>query len=311
MNEPHNVFFIQKGIKNRQILAFFCLFWGIQVNAQVGLSADSNHVETGNLLALYVDVPEGMGPPDTLQLAQWSAVIDPKNILNQSPWMPTGTAFRKTISVLFFEADTILIPPLPLLFSGGDTLFTNGLNIVVMATPAPEQLTDMAPIKEIHREPTLWVDYLPWILGGLAVLGIIGLFFWLANGRAAAKIKHRSIAIPAHELALKKLQVLAQKDLINKGLVKEYYTELTDILREYLANRFEIPAIESTTEETIQALSSTAFPTADTPMLEYVLSQADEAKFAQWVPADSFYTESWAFTHKIIAESRPKTQSPT
>lgn len=289
-------------------LVFFGMFDG---NAQVSLSADSNHVETGNLLALYVTVPMAQGQPDTLQLSPWNAVIAPSNVLNQSTWTRTSTSFRKTISVLFFEADTILIPALPLVFSGKDTIFTNSLTIVVRATPAPEELTDMAPIKEIHREPTLWVDYLPWILGSLLVLGMIGLFFWLANRRAAAHIKHRNIAISAHELALKKLQILAQKDLINKGLVKEYYAELTDILRAYLANRFEVPAMESTTEETIQALLSTSFPASDIPMLEYVLSQADEAKFARWMPADSFYAESWAFTHKIIAESAPKTQSPT
>ena len=138
-----------KRIKKSPFLILLTLFSWAQLSAQVKLSADSNHVETGNLFALHLDIPLAKGKPDTLLIAPWNFVIGAENIRRQTAWTQTGATFRKTILVLFFEADTVQIPALPLLFSGSDTVFSNPLQIIVTATPAPEDLRDMAPIKDI------------------------------------------------------------------------------------------------------------------------------------------------------------------
>lgn len=283
----------------------------LQVSAQAELRADSNHVETGNPFVLHLRLPVGLGKPDSLRLEAWSNFIPVQNIIDQTKWQQAGAFLLKDLTVLFFDEDSLQVPALPIVLLNGDTVFSDPLEIIVTATPSPDDLNDMAAIKDIHREPTSWTDYLPWLLGILGVLALLGLLYWLAKRRAEAKIQSRNIQIPAHELALRKLEVLVQKNRIMHGLVKEHYAELTFILREYLENRFGIPALESTTEETVAKLKHQEFPTHLNRNLQGLLEQADLAKFAQWIPVESFHAEALEIARQIILETRQETDLPS
>jgi hypothetical protein len=273
------------------------------MQAQIEILVDSNHVETGNPYSLHLRIPANLGQPDSLRYYAWGIVLPPENIVKQTEWQSDGQFLNTTLTALFFEEDTLQLPPLAVSFQNGDTLFTQPLQVIVHATPSPDDLNDMATIKDIHREPTIWTDYLPWILGGLGVLGILFFLFWLAKRQKAAKIWSRSIELPPHELALKKLEVLAQKQLTSKGFVKEHYAELTFILREFLEKRFGIPALESTTEETLLHLGNLEFSTEQSMALQTLLEQADLAKFAKIIPPESFHAEALETTKTIIQQS--------
>lgn len=281
------------------------LFWAQKLEAQVALRSDSNHVETGNPFKLHLQVPKAMGRPDSLGFAAWQEVLPLQNIVSQTEWQSDGAFWGKTLTALFFDEDSLTIPPLPIAFKSGDTLFSNPLEVVVTATPSPDDLNDMAPIKDIHREPPHWTDYLPWVLGGLLVLGVLWLLYWLANRQSKTRLLSRTLEVPAHELALKKLDVLASKQLAFNGMVKEHYAELTFILREYLEKRFAVPALESTTEETLRYLKRSEFPSHLSNALQTLLEQADLAKFAKIVPPESFHLEAVETARKIIQETKP------
>ena len=169
-------------------------------------------------------------------------------------------------------------------------------------------ILDMTGIKDIRREPATWVDYLPWALAIAGLILLILLVSWLM-GRAQQKKRQaalsRSVGLPPHELASKKLDVLAQKQLWDKGLMKEYCAELTFILREYLEKRYPVPALESTSEEILDHLMRTDFPEGLRPALHELLTKADLVKFAKATPPESFHKESMAFARKIIAETKP------
>jgi hypothetical protein len=106
-------------------------------------------------------------------------------------------------------------------------------------------------------------------------------------------------------LALKKLRVLAQKALWRSGAVKEHCAELTFILREYLEKRYEVPALESTSEELLSRLKSTDFPMELRPDLENILAQADLAKFAKAIPPEEFYLYSLDFAQALVTQTIP------
>jgi hypothetical protein len=144
-------------------------------------------------------------------------------------------------------------------------------------------------------------------MGVLAVLALLWLFYTLALRRQKARLLSRSMALPPHELALKKLDALRQKNRIAAGQVKEHYAELTDILREYLEKRFEIPALESTTHETVQALQGLEFPNPLIAPLQQLLEQADLAKFARSIPEESFYESSFSLARQLILDTQPIT----
>jgi hypothetical protein len=290
----------------RIILKMRVLFWcllTVQVQAQVELRADSNYVETGNSLVLHLRFPAHLGKPDTLNFDVWRGVLPEQNIVNQLDWELEGSFLTKKLTAVFFDEDSLEIPALPISLRKGDTIYSNSLQIIVIATPSPDDLNDMASIKDIHREPVHWTDYWPWILGALGVFALVGLFYWMANRKQKSKIQSRSIESPPHELALKKLQALSVKQLTVNGLVKEHYAELTFILREYLEKRFGIPALESTTEETLGYLKKPDLDSSVLRELQTLLEQADLAKFAKIIPPESFHIESLELSRKIILQT--------
>ncbi|MBC7775147.1 MAG: hypothetical protein H7246_06875 [Phycisphaerae bacterium] len=294
---------IQTSRKLQTFGKFCALCSALQAQAQAELRADSNHVETGNPFALHLRLPAALGKPDSLSFGVWSNLLPPQNIVSQTEWQSDGKFFNKTLTVLFFDEDSLELPPLLIVLHKGDTAYSNSLPIIVTATPSPDDLNDMASIKDIHREETRWTDYWPWMLGGLGVLGLVLWLYWLANRQPQTKIQSRTIETPAHELALKKLDVLSQKKLIVNGFVKEHYAELTFILREYLEKRFGIPALESTTEETLGYLKNRNVPTQMSEQLQTLLEQADLAKFAKIIPPESFHAEAMERSRKMILET--------
>ena len=287
-----------------------CCCFALQLQAQAELQTDSNHVETGNPFVFQLRIPATLGKPDSLSFSAWENILPVANIIDQTDWQTDGSFFHMTFTALFFEEDSLQLPPLPIALRHGDTVYANPLQFVVTATPSPDDLNDMAPIKGIHKEPTYWTDYWPWILGVAGVLALLGVLFWMANRKPKTSILSRSIEISPQELALKKLNVLALKKLASNGFIKEHYAELTFILREYLEKQFGIPALESTTEETLGYLKNRDFPKHLARALQSLLEQADLAKFAKIIPPESFHAEALELSRQIIFQTRVHPEPP-
>jgi hypothetical protein len=300
-------------LKNLLIVCFlfaYALLTQLVAQGEASIISDSNQVETGNPLVLHFKVPV-LSRPDTLNFSAWAEYISPKNLLSKTDWTRDQNSFVCDVSLIFFDADTFSLPPLVITHSGSDTFLTNTLEINVYPTPASEDLNDMAPIKDIIVEPTLWSDYLPlaaMILGALLVLYL--LYRWM-NQSKKVKIRNRELEQPAHILALKKLHALQQQGLWEKGAIKEYCASLTFIIREYLEKRYKVLALESSSTELLAQLkSSVEFPDELRNTLRDVLTEADLAKFAKAIPADTFYEQSMNFAQELVRRSIPK-EEPT
>ncbi|MDL2262094.1 hypothetical protein LJC11_01160, partial [Bacteroidales bacterium OttesenSCG-928-I21] len=90
---------------------------------------------------------------------------------------------------------------------------------------------------------------------------------------------------PAHSIALRKLEKIRNEKIWIKGHIKEYYVQVTDVIREYIENRFEINAMEMTTREIMTSFSDTEYlNTDDTQKLSQMLDLADAVKFAKYQP---------------------------
>ena len=287
---------------------FYLLCTLANANAQTDARAelDSNYAETGNPFVVHIYVPKSAGQPTQIDFSTWDSVVPEHNILTQTEWAEEGQSFVKDLTLVFFDADTLTLPPLSIRLNGGAAAITNHLEITIIPTPSPDDLVDMTGIKDIRREPTLWSDYLPWALAIGGFILLIVLASWLM-GRAQKKhgVSSRIVELPPHELALKKLDVLEQKRLWDKGLVKEYCAELTFIVREYLEKQFHIPALESTSEEILGQLKSGDFPQYLRPALQHFLTNADLVKFAKATPPEAFHEESISFSRKLILETKP------
>lgn len=142
------------------------------------------------------------------------------------------------------------------------------------------------PIKTIIAEPSTWEDYL-WILYaclGLAILFGLIYFFFIKKNKAEEVIERVIIKKPAHTIALEKLRALRSEAYWTKGEVKKHQTELTYIIREYLENRFDIHALESTTDQISKSLKEKDFSSTHENDLKEILQIADLVKFAKAKP---------------------------
>ncbi len=153
-----------------------------------------------------------------------------------------------------------------------------------------------------YRAPVTMGDIMPWILLAIVVAAIA----WLAIRyfrRFMKKEGESEIIIipdPAHVIAFRELERLREAKLWQNGEVKLYYTRLTEILRQYLENRFRVYSLELTTSETLEALIRSGFKKDGSyNQLKEVLTNADLVKFAKYTPEpsehESIFQVSWNF----------------
>jgi hypothetical protein len=144
------------------------------------------------------------------------------------------------------------------------------------------------PIIGPEKVPITFREMIPYILAGLLVVIIItGIVWYLRKRRKNQPVLQfiPKVTIPPHEMALQRLEALRGKKLWQSGKIKEYYTELTDIVRSYIETRYKVPALEQTSSEIIDSLSVSAdFPGSLKPGLQIVLERADMVKFAKALP---------------------------
>jgi hypothetical protein len=174
---------------------------------------------------------------------------------------------------------------------------------VVRVKIAPADTTaKIFDIIKPYKAPITLGEVLPWIL----IAAITGILIWTAV-RFLRKLKKSKTGTepfvptdPAHVIAFRELERLKNEELWQKGEIKKYYTNLTEILRQYLENRFSVYSLELTTAETLDALVKNGFKKDGSYNdLKTVLTGADLVKFAKYNPVavenESHFQNSWNF----------------
>ena len=137
-----------------------------------------------------------------------------------------------------------------------------------------------------------------------AALAIILIF----RKRIFAKKKKSSTAIQpwkAHEVAYSQLEELRKKGLLARGFVKQYYSELSDILRHYLENRFSLKAPEMTTEEFIAYMREySQLAREQKDLLKSFLGNCDLVKFARYIPPEGEGETAFDTAKRFVDQTR-------
>lgn len=153
-----------------------------------------------------------------------------------------------------------------------------------------------------YRAPVTIGEVLPWVL----LVSLFGIAVWAAI-RFIRKLRKSKDGIeividpdPAHITAFRELEKLKEENLWQKGEIKNYYSKLTGILRQYLENRYNVYSLELTTNETLEALKKTGFKKDGSyNLLKTILTGADLVKFAKYNPEPSenelHFQNSWDF----------------
>lgn len=201
--------------------------------------------------------------------------------------------FQNKIKLSFWETGSFEIKDISYQVSKNDQkqLFHSGQSLKIIIT-APGNLEEMspdsieiAPIKNILVEPSLLEDYLPYVysLLSLALIGL--LIFYLSRLKKEKVVEVVPDPIrPAHVIALEQLDYLENEKLWQNNKIKSYQSRLTHIIREYLENRYDIRALEMTTDEIVGQLKNKDFEMKWKDGLKRTLQIADLVKFAKAEP---------------------------
>ncbi|MCC9062137.1 MULTISPECIES: hypothetical protein [Flavobacterium] len=203
-----------------------------------------------------------------------------------------------------FDSGKYTIPSIKILIDKKPFL-TDSIRVEVASVKVDTLQQKMYDIKDITAVDNGIGDWWKYVLGLIIILGIGAFVYWFVKKRQQKKIEEEVYKTPI-EKATSLLNNLEQKELVQKGEIKEYYSELTDIARNYIEEAIHIPAMESTTSELIQAIrtASTKKKMTLTPEtvenLERVLRQADLVKFAKSKPLDFEITDDRNKIQKVI-----------
>ena len=116
-------------------------------------------------------------------------------------------------------------------------------------------------------------------------------------------------ALPPHVEAIRALEELHNRKLWQNNRHKQYYSGLTDILRTYIARRWEIGAMEMTSDEIIAAMQSQELPDKARMDLTAVLRDADLVKFAKATPEAEQNENDYLKVYYFVEETKPATET--
>lgn len=270
---------------------------GFSQQARVSAKLDTNAMLIGDHVGLTLKY----SGPSQAQLL-WPMI--PDTILGNISVIGRGkidtayTADKKeftlsqSFSITCYDSGFYTIPPIPFDFrvlpdTTTQSLTTQLLTLMVN-TVKVDTTQAIKPIAGPLRVPITFREMLPWILIALAAILLIGFGLWYYQKRKKKQPVFRlkpTVVIPPHELALKEMEKLRVKKLWQSGKIKEYHSELTEILRRYIENRFKTQALEQTSDEIIDSLKSeAAIPGPVLDKLRHLLVRADLVKFAKSLP---------------------------
>ena len=160
----------------------------------------------------------------------------------------------------------------------------------------------VGPIKSVVALPSSARTWL-WIAAGGAVLalGALGALY-------VRRCRQRPVEVlryTAHELACARLERLAERNLVERGEVKAFYREVSQILRQYIEDRFVLHAPERTTEEFLrEARRSAVFTTAQADTLGDFLAHCDQVKFAELTPTTGEVQQTFDTARTFIERTK-------
>ncbi len=220
------------------------------------------------------------------------------------------TLSRK-IRITSFDTGYHVIKPIPLkYFKKGET------TAYILETPPAllevkgiefDAASDIKDIKDIFNVPLTFREILPYLIAVLLLAGLLTLLFYYLKKRKKKEplFSMQKPQVPPHVEALNALKALKNKKLWQNNQIKQYYTELTDIIRIYIEKTVNVQAMEMTSTEIIEAIEKSGKHDYISDALKHIFSTSDLVKFAKYKPEvtehDNCYKMAVDYIQKTMA----------
>jgi len=226
-------------------------------------------------------------------------LVEGVEIIQASKLDTTENIISQTFTITAWDSGSYYIPAIEF----AENSKTEGL-LLNVHTVELEEGAELKDIKQPIEEPIGWSDIWPWLLGVIALVLIIYLLkkyvFTKKEKKIIAKPK---VIIPADVTALEELTKLGKQQLWQSGKIKEYQSELSEIIRRYTEKRFSFIALELATDEILKELKS-RLNAEQLANIRRLLQRADLAKYAKSKPNDSENKESMTLAKQFVNNTK-------
>ncbi|MDE5872112.1 MAG: hypothetical protein K2H22_09245, partial [Muribaculaceae bacterium] len=220
---------------------------------------------------------------------------------------------RLRVPVQVFDSGFYRLPPFVYL-TADDSVGSNEVELTVVPVKVGENdaISDYRDISD-PSDGSFW-DWMPdwlydlWWLWLILIAAVVAAVYFGRKYRKTGKF----ITLPEKPqpkpwtVALERLETLKTKNLWENGMEKEYFTELTDILRDYLYARFGINAMEMTSRQIMQTLASQSDVREQRGYVRKILDIADFVKFAKVRPLPADNVEAYENAVNFVKETIEK-----
>ena len=206
-----------------------------------------------------------------------------------------------------FDSGYKIIPPLSAIATGpgtGDTLRAETDPLLIRVNTFEVDTTrSIKDIKDLVRYPYTWQDSLPWIFGGLLLVLLVWLVYYvLKNRKKPGPVKIAEPRIPPHEKAMSELKRIEMEKIWQQGNYKLYHTRVTDVVRVYLQETRNVNAPEMTTNEILSLNIINSLSINKYNSIKSILELADLVKFAKVHPLPADNEQSMHLAVSFISE---------
>jgi hypothetical protein len=239
------------------------------------------------------------------------------SVLERQPVVQADDSLTTTAFTLAaYSPGQTILPPIEFASSiPGDTtriVTTNPLvfSITAVAVDTTKDIRDLKPPLSIPLTVAEVLTIIGIVLALLAAAYVAYRYWKHRKARKAAGVESAAPERPAHVIAFEQLALLREKKLWQQGFIKQYYSEITEIFRRYLENRYAIQAMEETSDEILSALQKLRFPGTMMADADRILRRADLVKFAKYQPSLEEHEEIFTVIHDFVDKTKIVQMTP-
>lgn len=296
------------------LFSAFLLLVSFTLHAQqASVKADKYRIKLGEQIELKLNATAGpeqdlIWPPIADTLGQWFDVLRKDTI--DTVRNAGRTNFTQSVWITSFDSGMHNLPVFDFQFitAQGDTesVLSDMLSIDIypVAVDTTKSIKDIRGIEDVPFDYTDLIIYS--VLGALVALAAVYAFYrWRKKRKVVAAPIVEKPKTPAWQRALEELERIEKEGAWKSGNDKRYHSAIADTLRAYIEEQLQLPALESTSDETLSMLRKSAISVGSLEAARNVFVLADLVKFAKEKPLPAEHERSMQFARSFVLQTKP------